>query len=140
MMQCNRSCRWWPQPWLMSPSELCCWPPAWCWRFKSGAMFRWHWRTVFRGGNGSEWQHEHSNPTSRGPPQRRADDGARLCGIGRAAVTTLIIMTAWCGYYFGALKSGLSSFSWSLFHTLLGIGLVSGGAGALNEVMEWDSE
>ena len=55
-------------------------------------------------------------------------------------VTTLIIMTAWCGYYFGALKSGVSSLSWSLFHTLLGIGLVSGGAAALNEVMEWDTD
>ena len=55
-------------------------------------------------------------------------------------VTTLIIMTAWCGYYFGALKSGVSSVSWSLFHTLLGIGLVSGGAAALNEVMEWDTD
>jgi protoheme IX farnesyltransferase len=55
-------------------------------------------------------------------------------------VTTLIIMTAWCGYYFGALKSGVSSLSWPLFHTLLGIGLVSGGAAALNEVMEWDTD
>ncbi|HMJ22508.1 MAG TPA: heme o synthase [Terriglobales bacterium] len=53
-------------------------------------------------------------------------------------VTTLIIMTAWCGYYFGALKSGVSSLSWGLFHALLGIGLVSGGTAALNEVMEWD--
>jgi protoheme IX farnesyltransferase len=51
-------------------------------------------------------------------------------------VTTLIVMTAWCGYYFGALKSGLSSLSWGLFHALLGIGLVSGGTAALNEVME----
>jgi len=55
-------------------------------------------------------------------------------------VTTLIIMTAWCGYYFGALKSGISSVSWSLLHTLLGIGLVSGGTAALNEVMEWDTD
>lgn len=53
-------------------------------------------------------------------------------------VTTLIVMTAWCGYYFGALKSGMSSLSWGLFHGLLGIGLVSGGTAALNEVMERD--
>jgi len=53
-------------------------------------------------------------------------------------VTTLIIMTAWCGYYFGALKSGVSSLSWGLFHALLGIGLVSGGSAALNQVMEDD--
>ena len=48
--------------------------------------------------------------------------------LAKLRVTSLIIVTAWCGYYFGALKSGVSSLSWSLFHTLLGIGLVSGGA------------
>src|SRR6202142_724864 len=54
----------------------------------------------------------------------------------KARVTTLIVMTAWCGYYFGAQKAGVSSLSWGLFHALLGIGLVSGGTAALNEVME----
>lgn len=53
-------------------------------------------------------------------------------------VTSLIVMTAWCGFYFGALKSGVSSLSWGLFHALLGIGLVAGGTAALNEVMERD--
>ncbi len=53
-------------------------------------------------------------------------------------VTTLIVMTAWCGYYFGALKSGVSSFSWGLFHALFGIALVAGGTAALNEVLECD--
>lgn len=53
-------------------------------------------------------------------------------------VTSLVVMTAWCGYYFGAAKSGSSSLSWTLFHGLLGIGLVSGGTAALNEVMERD--
>src|SRR5580765_332422 len=53
-------------------------------------------------------------------------------------VTMLVVLTAWCGYYFGCLKSGIPSFSWDLFHTLLGIGLVSGGTAALNEVMEHD--
>src|SRR5713101_4588484 len=51
-------------------------------------------------------------------------------------VTTLIVMTAWCGYYFGCVKAGMSSLSWGLFHALLGIGMVSGGTAALNEVME----
>src|ERR1700683_3738017 len=54
----------------------------------------------------------------------------------KARVTTLIVMTACCGYYFGAQKSGVSSLSWGLFHALLGIGLVSSGTAALNEVME----
>lgn len=53
-------------------------------------------------------------------------------------VTTLIVMTAWCGYYFGALKSGVSSLSWGLVHALVGIASVAGGTAALNEVMERD--
>ena len=53
-------------------------------------------------------------------------------------VTSLIVMTAWCGYYFGAQKSGVSSLGWGLLHALIGIGLVSGGTAALNEVMEHD--
>lgn len=51
-------------------------------------------------------------------------------------VTTLIVMTAWCGYFFGAHKAGVSWLSWGLFHSLLGIGLVSSGTAALNEVLE----
>jgi len=53
-------------------------------------------------------------------------------------VTTLIVMTAWCGYFFGAHKAGVSWISWGLFHALFGIGLVSSGTAALNEVMEYD--
>lgn len=53
-------------------------------------------------------------------------------------VTTLIVMTAWCGYFFGAHQAGLSWISFRLFHALLGVGLVSSGTAALNEVMEHD--
>jgi protoheme IX farnesyltransferase len=53
-------------------------------------------------------------------------------------VTTLIVMTAWCGYFFGAHKAGVSWINWGLLHSLLGIGLVSSGTAALNEVMERD--
>ena len=53
-------------------------------------------------------------------------------------VTTLIVMTAWCGYFFGAHKAGIPWFSFRLLHALLGIGLVSSGTAALNEVMERD--
>jgi heme o synthase len=58
----------------------------------------------------------------------------------KARVTTLIVMTAWCGYFFGAQKSGVSSLSWGLFHALFGIGLVSSGTAALNEVMEYKAD
>ena len=53
-------------------------------------------------------------------------------------VTTLIMMTAWCGYFFGAHRAGESWLSFGLFHALIGIGLVSSGTAALNEVMEHD--
>ena len=53
-------------------------------------------------------------------------------------VTTLIVMTAWCGYFFGAHKSGEPWLTVGLLHALIGIGLVSSGTAALNEVMEHD--
>ena len=53
-------------------------------------------------------------------------------------VTSLIVMTAWCGYFFGAHQAGVPWISWGLFHSLVGIGLVSSGTAALNEVMEHD--
>jgi heme o synthase len=55
-------------------------------------------------------------------------------------VTSLIVMTAWCGYFFGAHKAGVSWISWGLFHSLFGIGLVSSGTAALNEVMEYEAD
>ncbi len=53
-------------------------------------------------------------------------------------VTSLIVMTAWCGYYFGAREAGIPAVSWGLVHALFGIGMVSAGAAALNEVIERD--
>ncbi len=58
--------------------------------------------------------------------------------LGKLRVTSLIVMTAWCGYFFGAHQAGVSWISWGLFHSLFGIGVVSSGTAALNEVMEHD--
>src|SRR5216683_1143328 len=54
----------------------------------------------------------------------------------KARITTLIVLTAWCGYFFGAHRMGVSSWSLGLLHALLGIALVSSGTAALNEVLE----
>src|SRR6516225_5276096 len=54
----------------------------------------------------------------------------------KVRVTSLIVMTAWAGYYMGAARSGVPSFSWTLLNALWGIGLTSAGAAALNEVLE----
>jgi len=51
-------------------------------------------------------------------------------------VTSLIVMTAWAGYYMGAAKSGVSSLNWRLLYALLGIGMTCAGSAALNEVVE----
>lgn len=54
----------------------------------------------------------------------------------KVRVTTLIVMTAWAGYYMGAAKSGIPTFSWNLLNALWGIGLTCAGSAALNEVLE----
>lgn len=54
----------------------------------------------------------------------------------KARITTLIVLTAWCGYFFGAHRAGVPSWSLGLFHALLGIAFVSSGTAALNEVIE----
>jgi heme o synthase len=51
-------------------------------------------------------------------------------------VTSLIVMTAWAGFYMAAAKSGVPAFGWTLLNALWGIGLTSAGAAALNEVLE----
>lgn len=63
----------------------------------------------------------------------RVQDYAELLKL---RVTSLIVMSAWCGYYLGSLKSGVSSLHWGLLHALLAIGLVSGGTAAFNEIIE----
>src|SRR5580698_10506213 len=54
----------------------------------------------------------------------------------KARITTLIVLTAWCGYFFGAHRMGVASWSLGLLHALFGIALVSSGTAALNEVLE----
>jgi protoheme IX farnesyltransferase len=51
-------------------------------------------------------------------------------------ITSFVVMTAWAGYYMGAVRGQTSALSWKLLCALIGIGLVSGGAAALNQVIE----
>jgi protoheme IX farnesyltransferase len=55
-------------------------------------------------------------------------------------VTSLVVMTAWAGYYLGAQRSQIPAFSWRLVCAMLGIGIVSGGAAALNQVIEREAD
>ncbi len=56
----------------------------------------------------------------------------------KTRVTSLVMMSAWCGYYLGSIRSGASALSWSLLHAVLGVGMVAGGTAAINQVMERD--
>lgn len=55
-------------------------------------------------------------------------------------VTSLIVMTAWCGYFFASRQAGFPVLSWGLVNGLLGIAMVSSGTAALNEVIERDTD
>src|SRR5215469_6784315 len=55
-------------------------------------------------------------------------------------VTSLIVMTAWCGYFFASRQIGFPVMTWGLVHALLGVAFVSGGTAALNEVIEHDTD
>src|ERR1700678_4442343 len=80
---------------------------------------------------------EKSKPASVGfMLQRFASLLRDYAELTKARVTLLIVLTAWCGYYFGAHRSGVSSWSLGLIHALLGIAMVASGTAALNEVLE----
>jgi protoheme IX farnesyltransferase len=48
----------------------------------------------------------------------------------------LVLVTGWGGFYLGSMQSGISTLQRGLLDVLLGIGLVSAGAGALNQALE----
>ena len=72
------------------------------------------------------------------PRRHLADLGVLL----KPRVTSLIVMSAWCGFYFAAHKSGLRAVDslHLLAFALIGVGLVAGGTAALNQVLERDSD
>jgi heme o synthase len=54
----------------------------------------------------------------------------------KVRVTGLVLVTGWAGFYLGSMQSGISTLQRGLLDTLVGIGLVSAGAGALNQALE----
>jgi protoheme IX farnesyltransferase len=54
----------------------------------------------------------------------------------KVRVTGLVLVTGWAGFYLGSMQSGISTLQRGLVDVLFGIGLVSAGAGALNQVFE----
>ena len=54
----------------------------------------------------------------------------------KVRVTSMVVLTAWAGFYLGSMRSGITSVHWGLVEALCGITLVSCGASALNQVIE----
>jgi len=55
-------------------------------------------------------------------------------------VTTLVVVTAWCGFFFGQRKSGLPVLTINLLWALAGIGMVAAGTACMNEIIERKSD
>jgi protoheme IX farnesyltransferase len=58
----------------------------------------------------------------------------------KVRVTGMVVITGWAGFYLGSMQSGISSVQRGLLDTLIGIGLVSAGSGALNQCLERRSD
>jgi protoheme IX farnesyltransferase len=70
-----------------------------------------------------------------------------LCELFKIRVVALVLVTAWGGFYLGcggfypgSAESHISILTGGLWCALLGIGLVSAGAGALNEAFEYRTD
>ena len=69
-------------------------------------------------------------------PRTRHSRWADYQEIFKVRVTTMVVITAWAGFYLGSMRSGITSIHWGLVETLLGIALVSCGASVMNQVIE----
>jgi protoheme IX farnesyltransferase len=74
--------------------------------------------------------------TTRGPLDLLRD----YAQLTKIRVTTLVVVTAWCGFFFGEHKSGLPVVTIKLLWALAGIGMVSAGTACMNEIIERKSD
>ena len=58
----------------------------------------------------------------------------------KVRVTTLVVITAWSGFFFGEHKSGLPVLTLQLLWALAGIGMVSAGTACMNQIIERKSD
>jgi heme o synthase len=69
-------------------------------------------------------------------PQTRHSRWADYQELFKVRVTSMVVITAWAGFYLGSMRSGIPSMHWGLVEALLGVTLVSCGASVLNQVIE----
>jgi protoheme IX farnesyltransferase len=82
-------------------------------------------------------------PADAGIARESPDLASRIADyreLFKMRVTTMVVITAWAGFYLGSMKSGISSMQTGLIETLVGIGLVSAGSSALNQALERKSD
>ncbi len=73
---------------------------------------------------------------ARGPVELLRD----YAQLTKMRVTTLVVVTAWCGFFFGQHKSGLPVLTINLLWALAGIGMVAAGTACMNEIIERKSD
>jgi protoheme IX farnesyltransferase len=78
-------------------------------------------------------EHHHIPVPQPGVTARLISD---LRELFKVRVTGMVVITGWAGFYLGSMQSGISTLQRGLIDTLVGIGLVSAGAGALNQCLE----
>lgn len=78
-------------------------------------------------------EHAHLHAPRAGETASRIADYRELFKV---RVTAMVMLTAWAGFYLGSMQSGISSVQPGLVEALVGIGMVSAGAAALNECLE----
>jgi len=72
------------------------------------------------------------------PDSRRFSAVFAYAELFKARVTSLVVLTAWCGGCLAATHSGRGWTSPALLEAALGVGLVAAGTAALNQVLERD--
>jgi protoheme IX farnesyltransferase len=60
--------------------------------------------------------------------------------LAKIRVTTLVVITAWSGFFFGAHKSGAPVLTMKLLWALAGVGMVSAGTACMNQIIERKSD
>ncbi len=76
------------------------------------------------------------SPLTGAPEKARHSRYSDYQEVFKVRVTSMVVLTAWAGFYLGSMRSGITSLHWGLVEALLGIALVSCGASVMNQVIE----
>ncbi len=63
-----------------------------------------------------------------------------LLTLFKIRVTSMVVLTGALGFFLAARKTGVDVMTWKMVATMLGIGITSAGAAALNQAIEWRAD